>query len=530
MPVTTVTLRRPAFPSSRRVSTPRGRRRTAPRLVGAVLGGVLTATAFPGTAWWWAAPAGVALLVLSVSGARLRPRQTAVIGALAGSAFALTAVNWLAAVAPEALIGVVAYFAVWWSLLLTFMSYVLRQRAGLLLVPLVWVLVEWLRSGWPFGGFPWARLGFTAVDGPWEWLIPYLGVYGLSFVLAAAGACLAGVLLAGVRRPGSVVAAVGVVVVALAIPGPWLEAVRSPGQQRESSNSLLVAVVQGGPQPPSTSGSQSRAVLESHARVTRELAASSTEVLDLVVWPENAADIDPLQDDWASRTVEGAVVAVGAPVVVGALTESPDGSGRLLNQAILWRPESGPGPAYSKSRLVPFGEYVPFRSLLAVAVPSVSRVPRDMIAGDGPPTLDVGQVEAGVLICYEVAFDDKVQEAVRGGAGLILVPSNNATYAGSAEPLQQLAIERFRAMETGRAVLVASTTGVSAIISPDGVLVGSLEDGRSGWVSGRVDILEGMTPAVRFGGAAGGFLAAGGALAVLLPLLLGWRRRRQSMN
>ena len=482
--------------------------------------------AFPATAWWWTAPAGVAVLILTVSGPRVGlPRSTA-LGALAGSAFALTSVNWLAAVAPEALAGVVVYFAAWWALLLGGLCVVLRRRAGLILVPLVWVLVELLRSSWPFGGFPWARLGFAAVDSPWQWMIPYLGVYGLSAVLVAAGTCLAAVLPVGVRLPIPAVAAAGVVVALLAIPDAWDEKSITPGSRAASSDTLLVAVIQGGPQLPGPAAQERQAVLESHARVTRELAAASTEVPDLVVWPENAADIDPLQDDRARRTVESAVAAVGAPVVVGALTESPPGSGRLLNQAIVWRPGSGPGPAYSKSRLVPFGEYVPLRSLLATAIPSLARVPRDMVAGEGSPTLDTGPVEVGVLICYEVAFDDKAREAVREGAGLIVVPSNNATYAGTAQPLQQLAIERFRALETGRAVLVASTTGVSAIVLPDGEVQGSLEDGRSGWVSGRVPVGEGMTPAVRFGGAIGGFLAAGGALAVLLAPLMGWRRRR----
>jgi len=519
VPVTMVTLEEPAFARRWGTSTPTGRRWNPRRLIGAALGGVLMGMAFPPMGWWWAAPAGVALLVLSVSGARLKLRQAAVLGAWSGSAFALSTVNWLSTVAPEALIGVVAYFAVWWALMLVGMSLVLRHRRGLMLIPWVWVLVEWLRSLFPFGGFPWARLGFAAVEGPWQWLIPYLGVYGLSFVQALLGACLAGVLITGARQPRAAVAAVGGVTLALAIPGPWLDATRSSDRRDDSPNDIAVAVIQGGPQMPAASRSQRRTVLEAHARVTRDMAALSAEPLDLVIWPENATDIDPLEDDWARRTVDAAVDAVAAPVVVGALTEAPDGTGRRLNQAILWRPGSGPGPTYTKSRLVPFGEYVPLRSVLAPVVPSRGRLPRDLLAVEGPPTLDVGPVDAGVLLCYEVAFDDKVQEAVRGGAGLLLVPSNNATYTGSSQPLQQLAIERFRAVETARAVLVASTTGVSAIISPDGEIVASLADGSSGWLSGRVGIGEGLTPAVRFGATIGLVLAAGGAWAILLSLL-----------
>jgi apolipoprotein N-acyltransferase len=139
-----------------------------------------------------------------------------------------------------------------------------------------------------------------------------------------------------------------------------------------------------------------------------------------------------------------------------------------------------------------------------------------MEPGQGPPILDVGPVRAGVLICYEVAFDDVAREAVQGGAQLLLVPSNNATYVGTAQPLQQLGIERFRALEARRAVLVASTTGVSAMIEPDGAVVRSIGDGGSGWLLGRVPLSEEITPAIRFGGVVGVLVAVLTALAVLV--------------
>lgn len=515
MPVTTVTLVDPAFDTSRtRRSGPRARRQPR-RLVAAAVGAALVSMAFPPVAWWWTAPIGVALVVLSVSWGGPLLRHAAGSGAVAGAVFASLTVSWMQTVAPEAVAALVALLAFWWVLLFVLVAVLARTQTGHVWIPGAWVLIEVLRSSVPFGGFPWARLGFAAVDSPWQWLIPYLGVYGMSLVLAAVGTCLAVAVRRFPRRPPPTASIVGVVLLALAVIGAAGLGQESPA----ASDSITAAVVQGGPQPQQAGDVERRAVLTGHAEVTRKLAEASSTPPDLVLWPENAADLDPTRDAWAKETVDRAVAAVGAPVVVGAVTEGSDASGVLRNQAIVWRPGSGPGAAYTKSRLVPFGEYVPLRSALAPVFPSLSRVGRDMEPGQGPPILDVGRVRAGVLICYEVAFDDVAREAVQGGAQLLLVPSNNATYAGTAQPLQQLGIERFRALEARRAVLVASTTGVSAMIQPDGAVVRSIGDGGSGWLLGRVPLSEEITPASRFGGVVGVLVAVLTALAVIVTAL-----------
>jgi apolipoprotein N-acyltransferase len=140
--------------------------------------------------------------------------------------------------------------------------------------------------------------------------------------------------------------------------------------------------------------------------------------------------------------------------------------------------------------------------------------------------LQVGSISLGVLICFEVAFDDRVRDVINAGATILAVPSNNATYQGTAQPGQQLEIARFRALETGRAVLVASTTGVSAIVDRQGDVTASLEDGGAGVLVGSVTASTEVTAAVRWGGALGGVLG----LVAFASLAMGTRRSLQSRN
>ena len=145
----------------------------------------------------------------------------------------------------------------------------------------------------------------------------------------------------------------------------------------------------------------------------------------------------------------------------------------MSNAGIVWDPATGPGARYVKRHPVPFGEYIPLRSLVRRITGKVDLVPRDFAAGNDVGVLDVGPVRLGDVICFEVAYDDLVRDVVTGGGRLIVVQTNNATFGRSAETAQQLAMSRLRAVEHGRAVVVASTSGISAIIGPDGALIDS---------------------------------------------------------
>lgn len=488
MPVRTATLSHAAAPARLSRADRTAPARTGPRMLAMTAGALLLGASFAPLSWWWAAPIGIAALVMGVHGASLR--SAAVLGAWAGAGFTLVSLGWLSSVGLDALAAVTVLMAGWWAGTMLAVRLVLPLPAWPLLVPAIWVLQEWVLGAWPFGGFPWSRLGYVSVDSPLSAAIPVVGVYGLTFVLALLGTALADALVH--RRPtrSSVVATV--LVVAIGVSGFALRTPDSPGEP------VTVAVVQGGAQG-GFGEQQARAVLAAHVARTQELASRRALPPAFVVWPESSSDIDPFTDSQARAQIDDAVAAVEAPVLVGAVTADPRSAERVLNQSISWLPVRGPTGAYTKRQLVPFGEYVPARDLLTRLSSRFDQVYRDFAAGTDAPVLRMSGVPVGVLICFEVAFDGSAREAIEQGATVLAVPSNNATYAGTTQPDQQLAIARFRAIETHRPVLVASTTGVSAVISSDGSVQAYLEDGESGALSEQVSPSSTVTPAVTWG-------------------------------
>jgi len=184
-------------------------------------------------------------------------------------------------------------------------------------------------------------------------------------------------------------------------------------------------------------------------------------------------------------------------VLVGAVLQNP-----VRNAGLLWLPGRGPVTAYIKRQLVPFGEVIPFRGLLAHITPLVALQPRNFTPGHRPVVFRIGRIRLGDVICYEVGFDNLVRSEVTAGANLLTVQTNDATFEVDGqlgETLQQLAMARIRAIESNRAVVVASTTGVSAIIAPDGTLTAHTGTWRQAVLDSRVPLLTGLTLADRAG-------------------------------
>jgi apolipoprotein N-acyltransferase len=490
------------------------------RLAGAVLAGLLLYLAFPPVGASWLAPVGVAVLALLCRDQTAR--RAALLGFTTGLALFLPLVEWTATVAgPAALVALAVLQAAFFALLGALLPGALRLRAWPLWTAALWVLSEALRSRIPFGGFPWGRLAFSQGDSALTPLAALGGAPFVSFAVALLGGVLAWALLRLRSRPLAAVAAtaaaaVGVVGGAALVPVPV------------SGDPVQVAVVQGNvPRLGLGFNAQRAAVLANHAEATRELAADvragRVPAPDLVVWPENASDIDPFEDAAAYDLVDEAVKDVGVPVLVGAVLQGP-GNG-LSNAGIVWDPETGPGDRYVKRHPVPFGEYIPFRSLVRQVTSKVDLVPRDFVAGNEVGVLDVGPVRLGDVICFEVAYDDLVRDVVTGGGRLLVVQTNNATFGRSGETSQQLAMGRLRAVEHGRAVLVAATSGISAVIAPDGALVEQAPVFHRAVLSAQVPTRSGTTLATRVG-AAPELLLSGLAVAAAAAGVAGRRRAR----
>ena len=263
-----------------------------------------------------------------------------------------------------------------------------------------------------------------------------------------------------------------------------------------------VALVQGNvPRLGLSAFAQRSAVLRNHVDATLELAAAvragTTPRPDLVVWPENASDLDPYRDPEAYALIDGAVRAVGVPVLVGALVDGP--GDQVSNTGIVWDPVTGPGATYVKQHPVPFGEYMPFRDLLRRVSDKVDLVPRDFARGERTGLLQVGPATVGDVICFEVAYDGLVRDAVRAGGQLLVVQTNNATFGRSPQTAQQLAMGRLRAVEHGRTVLVAATSGISAVIAPDGSLTARSGIFTRQVLEADVPVRAGQTLATRLG-------------------------------
>jgi apolipoprotein N-acyltransferase len=247
----------------------------------------------------------------------------------------------------------------------------------------------------------------------------------------------------------------------------------------------------------------------------------------VVIWPENSSDIDPYTNADAARQIDRAASAIDAPILVGAVVDGPGEN--VSNTAIVWDPDDGPGDTYVKRHPVPLAEYVPARSFFRFFSDKVDLVRRDFVAGDEVGVLDVGGVRLGDLICFEVVYDGLVGDVVDGGAGMIVVQTNNATFGYTDESAQQLAMSRLRAVEFGRTVVVAATSGISAVVAPDGSIERSSELFTPAVFVEEIAQRSSTTVAQRLGAAPEWVLAAVGAAALLVaarPSLL--RRRGRS--
>ncbi|MHB8794974.1 MAG: apolipoprotein N-acyltransferase, partial [Candidatus Nanopelagicales bacterium] len=466
----------------------------------AALAGAVMWIAFPPVGLGIAAVAGVALLTAATW--RSGVRRGLLAGLVAGLVFFVPLLQWMSIVGTDAWLMLSLYCAAWFALVGAGTALVTRLPAAPAWVGAVWVLEEALRGRIPWGGFPWGDLAFAQPDTALGALAAYVGAPGLSFVVAALGAAAvtaivevrAGRMRAGVSwLAGAAVVAAGAAALPLSAAG---DTVGGPAAAR-------IAVVQGGtPQFGMGALDVRRAVLDNHVAQTVDLAAAVADGRvarpAFVLWPENSSDLDPFADPEVAAAITAAARAVGVPVLVGAVISADDPTG-AWNVGIVWDPELGATGMYIKTHPVPFGEYIPFRDFLAQRIARFDRIPRDFLPGDRPGNLDIAGIAVGNVICFEIAYAEVVGAVIDGGARLLTVQTNNATYGGTAQPAQQLAISRLRAIETGRTVAVAATSGISAVIDATGAVPDRMEEGESGWVVAEVPLRGQLTWASRAG-------------------------------
>jgi len=347
---------------------------------------------------------------------------------------------------------------------------VLRNARVLLVMPFAgaWVAAEQLRQVWPFGGFPWVRMAFSQTDGPLVKLAPYGGAPLVSFVVAALGGLLA-VGVGAFLSKDMVRVPLAALTIAAVLVAPMFIGLDT----RAEAGTIRIGAVQGNVANPGRDAFQNaREVTGNHMAGTSRLIEEHGQV-DLVLWPENASDYDPRVDEKAREMVNAAADAAGVPMLVGTVRYTGD---TRYNEILVWDGVDGVGDVYAKQIPAAFGEYIPLRKYVREIVPVVDLVSVDMSAGEEPAYLDVPvaalgrDVRTATIICFEVAYDALIQEAVQEGSQFLYVPTNNASFGETTESVQQLAMTRFRAVEHGRAAVQISTVGVSGWAGPDGEL------------------------------------------------------------
>jgi apolipoprotein N-acyltransferase len=491
----------------------------------AIAGGLLGVLAFPQFGIWPAAILSVALLSVAVDGRRAR--TAAWLGYLYGTAFLLPLLHWTGVyVGPGPWLLLCAAEAAFFALLGATLPALTRLPFAPAWVGAAWALQEALRDRLPFGGFPWGRLAFSQAESPLRWFAAVGGAPLVSFAVALSGGGLA-LLIVGRRNAHSALPAFGAFVLVPAL-GALLAWPLDPGSFH-SGRQLTVAVIQGGlPARGLQFEDRAEQVLDNHVAGTLQLAgeirSGAVPRPDLVLWPENASDVDPFSYPDAYRKIDDAVRAVGVPVLVGAILQGP-GPTHRRNVGILWSPVSGPGAEYTKRHPVPFGEYIPLRGLADWFSSAAKNVAQDMVGGYGNGLLRGASVPIGDVICFEVAYDGLVRSSVAAGAQLLVVQTNNATFGHTAETYQQLAMDQLRAVESGRTVVQAATTGKSAVIGPDGTIHDESGPLYSADVLvDRVPVRTGLTLATELGSWPEYVLAAV-ALAGLFAVSMSDRRR-----
>lgn len=463
--------------------------------LGALASGALIGLAFAPFKIWPLAIIGVAVLSWLLLG---RTRRVGFgLGYLAGLGLNAVTISWIGVLGWFVPVALVAFMALWVALLGWLTVALQRLAAWPAWVACAWVLAELGASNVPLGGFGWNRLAFSTADQPLSGFLPWIGVAGVSWLVALCG----GLLVVIAQRPKRALVPAVLVAVLFASGGVLkLAPIDQPSER------VTIGMVQGNVDGVGHGNAgYARSVTNNHLSETIALMAKvrtgQHAQPDFVLWPENSTDIDPTNDPTTRDLVQYSALIAGLPIFVGAVMDGP-GKDERQTTGLWWDPVTGVGPRYNKRNLVPFGEWIPFRDVLLPKMPILKRIGRQGIPGTVPGVIEVPvsnhpQLRIGDVICFELAYDETVYDTMRNGAQVLVVQSNNATYTATGQPHQQFEITRIRAMETRREIVVATTNSFSGLIEPDGRVVAKTTEGKAASASFTVPLRTNVTLGVR---------------------------------
>ena len=421
------------------------------------LSGALLSAAYEPVGKWWVAPIAIAVHMYALSLTNRKILSTFIFAATLN----LIVLHW-----SSTFVGSVPWIILALGLSIFYLPLALVSGWGMTSYPLIFIILEEVRNRFPFGGFGWVRIAYTQADAPFSKIAAIGGASGLSALAVLSGL----ILYFGAKREFSLITFL-----------PFLLLFVPVNLTVTSATNVLM--VQGNvPQMGLDFNSRAKAVFNNHFERTQvELAKDSN--VDFVLWPENSVDVDP----FVNQDVKKALDSVQKPLIIGAILGKGN---KFLNTSILWGGELP--PIYIKQHLTPFGEYIPLRSLASLISPYTDRV-TDFEPGQAQVLFKVKDAVIAPIICFELVDDQLLHEAALS-SNILAVQTNSATFGMSAESAQQLSITRVRAIEHGRNIVSASTTGYSAVIDYQGKVLQQTSMGTADTIRAEVDVLRGQTP------------------------------------
>jgi len=483
--------------------------------------GAVAVTAFAPFGWFPVATLSLAVLFNQWLGdtRKLAFRH----GLLFGAGFFGAGISWVFisikvyghVVAPVAIfitVGLIAFLSLYPALLGYFLVRAFRKltpAALLVAMPAGWIMAEWLR-GWVFSGFPWLTMGSSQIDGPLGGYAPVLGVFGTGWTVALSASLLVAVFRGWYRLPG-------LLLLLLLWGGGYL--LNDIQWTEPRGEALQVALVQGNiSQDDKWAPDNLLNTFSSYS----ELTFNETDV-DLVVWPETAipAFYDQVEDSFIAY-LETELEKTGVSLITGVPVLEKE-TWEYYNAVISL---GGEQAFYYKQHLVPYGEYLPLRWLIGNTLDALA-VPNADFSSGGPaqPLLQAAGYPVSSSICYEIVFGEQIIRDLPEAAMLVNI-SNDAWFGNSLAPHQHLEMARMRAKETGRPMLRATNTGISAVIDHEGRIVEQGPQFEIAVIRSAVVPMQGATPYVLLGNTPVVIFS-------LVSLLLCWlvcRRKRVSMR
>ena len=355
---------------------------------------------------------------------------------------------------------------------------------------------EEVRSRFPFGGFSWMRIAFSQADAPFASVISIGGALLLSAWVLAISTMIA------TFRKKLVLPTLLMIVLPLFL-----------NNTHSSVNKISFIGIQGNtPSVGLTFNDRAEAVFNLHVTETRKVAADAADAADVIIWPENAIDVDPFANPRVKTAVESLTSELKTPLITGAITRQ---SGQLENVSLMYNESGEVVSYYSKQYLTPFGEFMPLRSIARIVSPYVDDV-IDFNVGEKVENHVVNGLILAPVICYELLSDSLVQSAAENSNALV-VQTNSATFANTSESAQQLNITRLRALENAREIVSVSTIGISAHIGINGEIVSRTDENVSAQLSGDLRSSSNRTLASLLGGFAPGIVLL---ISLLFPFTL----------